>query len=64
MWFALLCISIFCLIVYKVPMDQYSWSMFVGLGWLAGYMDCRLFSRSDQDTQRVSLPTDTTPDIF
>jgi hypothetical protein len=37
--------------------DTYGWMFIVGLSWLAGFLDCRLFAKSDQDRQRV-LPPD------
>lgn len=36
--------------------DQYGWMMLLGLGWMAGYFDCRLFARSDRDQDRVMPP--------
>jgi len=37
--------------------DEAGWMMLLGLAWLAGYFDCRKFSASDRDQDRV-LPPD------
>ncbi len=57
MFFVLLCIGIVALLGTKHPPDTYGWMFIVGLSWLAGFLDCRLFAKSDQDRQRV-LPPD------
>jgi hypothetical protein len=38
------------------PPDQYGWMMLMGVAWLAGYLDCRRFSKSDQERDRVMPP--------
>jgi hypothetical protein len=57
MFFVLLCILMASLLLTHHAPDQYGWMMLLGLGWLTGYLDCRRFSRSDQDKDRV-LPPD------
>lgn len=39
------------------PPDQYGWMLLTGLGWFAGFLDCRIFAKSDRDKGRV-LPPD------
>lgn len=57
MFFVLLCLIIVALLGTGYPPDQSGWMMLLGLGWLAGFLDCRLFAKSDQDKTRV-LPPD------
>jgi hypothetical protein len=57
MFFVLLCLIIVILLGTGRSPDQYGWMMLTGLGWLAGYLDCRRFAKSDQDKSRV-LPPD------
>ena len=56
MYFFLVCILIAAFMFSGHPPDQYGWMMLVGLGWIAGYLDCRKFARSDQDKDRVMPP--------
>lgn len=56
MFFALVFILIIALMSTGHSPDQYGWVMLVGLSWLAGYLDCRKFSRSDQDKDLVMPP--------
>jgi hypothetical protein len=57
MFFVLLCLIIFALLITGNSPDQSGWMMLLGLGWLAGFLDCRMFAKSDQDKSRV-LPPD------
>lgn len=57
MCFALLCLLLVGLLLTGHYPDQYGWMMLIGLAWMAGYLDCRRFQRSDQDRARV-LPPD------
>jgi hypothetical protein len=57
MFFFLLCLIMVALMGTGHTPDLYGWVMLVGLGWMAGYLDCRKFARSDQDRDRV-LPPD------
>lgn len=36
--------------------DQYGWMLLTGLGWFAGFIDCRIFAKSDRDKSRVMPP--------
>lgn len=56
MFFAVLCILLGSLLLTNHPPDQYGWMMLLGTAWLAGYLDCRRFSRSDQESDRVMPP--------
>lgn len=56
MFFALLCLLLIILLLTGHAPDQYGWMMLIGLAWLAGYLDCRRFHRSDQDRARVMPP--------
>lgn len=56
MFFALLCLLITVLLLTKHAPDAYGWMMLLGVAWLAGYLDCRRFSRSDQEKDRVMPP--------
>jgi hypothetical protein len=56
MFFALLCLLISGLLLTSHTPDQYGWMMLIGVGWLAGYLDCRRFSRSDREKDRVMPP--------
>lgn len=56
MFFFLVCILIAVLMLSGRTPDAYGWMMLVGVGWLAGYLDCRRFAKSDQDTDRVMPP--------
>jgi hypothetical protein len=56
MFFALLCLIIVAILGSGHTPDQPGWMMLIGLAWLAGYFDCRKFSKSDQDTKRVMPP--------
>ncbi len=56
MFFALVCIIMVALLGTGHTPDLYGWVMLVGLSWLAGYLDCRKFSKSDQERQRVMPP--------
>jgi hypothetical protein len=57
MFFALVCLLITVLMATGHSPDQYGWMMLIGLTWLAGYLDCRKFARSDQEKDRV-MPAD------
>lgn len=57
MFFALICLILLGFLGTGHTPDQYGWIMLIGLAWLAGYLDCRKFSKSDQDRKRV-LPPD------
>lgn len=57
MFLMALCILIGVLLTTGHTPDAAGWMMLVGGAWLAGYLDCRFFARSDQDTDRV-LPPD------
>jgi hypothetical protein len=57
MFFAILCLIIVAFIGTGHTPDQYGWMMFIGLSWMAGYLDCRKFARSDQEKNRV-MPLD------
>jgi hypothetical protein len=56
MFFFLVCIFITVLLSTGHPPDQYGWMMLIGLSWLAGYLDCRRFAKSDREKGRVTLP--------
>ena len=56
MFFALVCLLITAIMGTGHTPDQYGWMMLIGLSWLAGYLDCRKFSRSDQEKDRVMPP--------
>jgi hypothetical protein len=56
MFFALICLLMTVLLATGHTPDMYGWIMLVGLSWLAGYLDCRKFSRSDQEKDRVMPP--------
>ncbi|MEB3286507.1 MAG: hypothetical protein VKJ04_03280 [Vampirovibrionales bacterium] len=56
MFFAALCVLIVLLLANKVIPDVYGWIMLVGTGWFCGYMDGRIFRRSDVDKDRVVPP--------
>lgn len=57
MFFILLCILIAVLLGTKHQPDASGWMMLIGLAWLAGFLDCRLFARHDRDRERT-LPPD------
>lgn len=57
MFFALICLILVALMGTGHTPDLYGWVMLMGLAWLAGYLDCRKFAKSDQDKKRV-LPPD------
>ena len=57
MFLIALCALVTVLLATKHTPDLYGWAMLIGLGWLSGYFDCRLFAKSDQDRDRV-LPPD------
>ncbi|WP_373533112.1 hypothetical protein [Vampirovibrio sp.] len=57
MFFVLLCLIIAALLMTGNSPDPSGWMMLLGLGWLAGFLDCRMFAKSDQDKSRV-LPPD------
>lgn len=56
MFFFLVCAFIAVLLLTGHPPDQYGWMMLIGVSWLAGYLDCRRFARSDRDKDRVMPP--------
>lgn len=56
MFFVLLCLLLVVLLANGVAIDQFGWLMLIGTGWIAGYLDCRKFARSDQDPDRVMPP--------
>ncbi len=56
MFFFLLCLAVAIIVATRHTPDIYGWTMLIGLGWLAGFLDCRLFARSDQDQDRVMPP--------
>lgn len=56
MFFAALCLLMILLLANGVKPDVYGWVMLVGTGWFSGYMDGRIFRRSDNDTDRVVPP--------
>jgi hypothetical protein len=56
MFLALLALLIVVLLGTGNAPDQAGWITLVGLGWLTGYFDCRKFSKSDQETDRVMPP--------
>lgn len=62
MFFALLCLLVGGLLLTNHPPDAYGWMMLVGAGWVAGYLDCRMFARSDQESDRVMPPDIHEPD--
>ena len=57
MFFVLVCIIVVSLLANKITPDTSGWMMIVGAAWMAGFLDCRLFARSDKDAARV-LPAD------
>jgi hypothetical protein len=57
MFLAFLCLLTLALFLTKHQPDQYGWMMLMGLAWLCGYLDCRRFGKSDQDSDRV-MPRD------
>ncbi len=57
MFFAVICLLIIALMGTGHSPDQYGWMMLIGLSWMAGYLDCRKFARSDQEKVRV-IPAD------
>lgn len=56
MFFVVLIALVSALLLTNHPPDQAGWMMLVGAGWLAGYLDCRRFARSDGDSDRVMPP--------
>jgi hypothetical protein len=56
MFFFLVCVLVAVLLLTGHPPDQYGWMMLIGLSWLAGYLDCRKFAKSDQEQERVMPP--------
>jgi hypothetical protein len=62
MFFAILCLLMLALMLTGHAPDQYGWMMLLGLAWLCGYLDCRRFSRSDQDSDHV-MPRDAVDQI-
>lgn len=62
MFFALLCLLVGGLLLSRNTPDHYGWMMLVGVGWLAGYLDCRMYARSDQEKDRVMPPDMQEPD--
>ncbi|HEY9746380.1 MAG TPA: hypothetical protein V6C99_09200 [Oculatellaceae cyanobacterium] len=57
MFFFLVCFLIAFLLLTGHAPDQYGWMMLIGVSWLAGYLDCRKFAKSDRERDRV-LPPD------
>jgi hypothetical protein len=58
MFFTILCLLLWALFAFKSPFDQFGWLMIVGFAWVCGYLDCRFFSKTDQDKDRVMPPGD------
>ena len=58
MFFTGLIILIWALLAFGITPDMYGWLMLVGASWVAGYLDCRFFKKSDTDSQRT-LPPET-----
>ncbi|HEY9686186.1 MAG TPA: hypothetical protein V6C52_04340 [Coleofasciculaceae cyanobacterium] len=56
MFFFLVILLVAAFLVTGHPPDQYGWMMLMGVSWLAGYLDCRRFSKSDQERDRVMPP--------
>jgi hypothetical protein len=61
MLFLSMCVLLWALFALKTPFDQYGWLMIVGLTYVAGFLDSRLFARFDQDKART-LPPDAGPE--
>jgi hypothetical protein len=57
MFFAILCILLLGLMLSGHPPDPYGWMMLMGVAWFCGYLDCRRFGKSDQESARV-MPLD------
>ncbi len=56
MFFVLLCLIVATLLLTGHSPDSYGWMMLLGAGWVTGYLDCRTFAKSDQDSDRVMPP--------
>ncbi len=61
MFFLLLIALIALLMLTGNTPDAYGWMMLLGVGWLAGYLDCRRFLSSDRDKDRVMPPDASDP---
>lgn len=61
MFFLIPLVIVSAMLLSGHPPDQAGWMMLVGLGWFAGYLDCRRFARSDQEKDRVLPPDATDP---
>lgn len=56
MFFVLVCLIAVALLATAHTPDTAGWMMLVGAAWVAGYLDCRWFARSDRDRARVMPP--------
>ena len=61
MFFILLCLLLWALFALRSPFDTFGWLMIVGYAWVAGYLDCRMMAKSDQD-RAYTMPRDASPD--
>lgn len=52
MWLLGLCIGLWALFARHVSLDQFSWLMLVAASWFCGFMDARMFARSDKEDSR------------
>jgi hypothetical protein len=66
MAFILLCVALWAIIAFKVPMDTFGWLMLVATGWFLGFADALLLRNweTKQRQQAEANPTlqqDVTP---
>ena len=53
MWLLSLCIALWLMFANHAQLDQFSWLMVVAAGWFCGFMDARMFARSDKQDAGV-----------
>jgi hypothetical protein len=53
MAFLLLCVGLWLILTFKVPVDTYGWLMLVATGWFLGFVDAQFFRRWDEKNRRT-----------
>jgi hypothetical protein len=53
MAFLVLCIGLWALIAFKIPVDTYGWLMLVSTGWFLGFVDAQFFRAWDLKHRRL-----------
>jgi hypothetical protein len=61
MAFILLCVALWAIIAFKVPMDTFGWLMLVATGWFLGFADALLLRNCQQAEANPTLQQDVTP---